>query len=333
MRKVLAPCAFALGLAFAGAEAAHADPPPVPTADRIKFAMSEHDLGYAAYKLDHYDEAANHFENAYFAAPNPEELGKAIAARAKATELARAGTLAVLAQRRYPRNATLGTMPADTIAAAIPHVHEIALRCKTECSVVVDGHLATLERATDTRFFVEPGHHEIEVDFGDDRTRQQTVEATAGGKSTLTMTAPPAPPKPPPPRAAANAAGSTPVALTTPSSALPVKTIGYVVGAAGLLGIGVGSVLGAMAISRNSDSKTTCDANNVCDAAGKSLRDDARAFGNISTIAFIAGGALLATGISLVLLAPSKSSMTTARIEAVPSTLAGGGGLLLRGQF
>jgi hypothetical protein len=58
-----------------------------------------------------------------------------------------------------------------------------------------------------------------------------------------------------------------------------------------------------------------------------SLRSDAVNFGNISTISFIAGGVLAAGGITLWLVAPSG------HVQAAPAVGAGGGGMVVRGEF
>jgi hypothetical protein len=56
-------------------------------------------------------------------------------------------------------------------------------------------------------------------------------------------------------------------------------------------------------------------------------RSDAVNFGNISTIAFIAGGVLAAGGATLWLVAPST------HVQATPAVGQNGGGLLVRGEF
>jgi hypothetical protein len=62
---------LALGVVIlAAATGARADGPP-PNAEQTDFAAREHDPGYRAYKANGYEEAAVHFENAFFAAPNP----------------------------------------------------------------------------------------------------------------------------------------------------------------------------------------------------------------------------------------------------------------------
>ncbi len=87
----------------------------------------------------------------------------------------------------------------------------------------------------------------------------------------------------------------------------------------GAAGVAVGAVLGGLTFARTADSKRGghCDARSACDPAGAALRNEARAFGDGSTAAFLAGGALLAGGLALVLTAPGKpkDEPRTARID------------------
>lgn len=91
-----------------------------------------------------------------------------------------------------------------------------------------------------------------------------------------------------------------------PSSTL--KTAGIVVGAAGVVGVAVGSYFGLSASSKNNQSKDTCDSNNVCDKAGFELREDAKSAATVSTITFGVGAALLAAGVVLYLVSPDGDS-------------------------
>ena len=91
------------------------------------------------------------------------------------------------------------------------------------------------------------------------------------------------------------------------------RTMGYVVGIVGVVGLGVGGVTGLIAMSNNSDSKKLCPNAGPCaNKTGVDDNDNAKTMGLVSTVGFIAGGALLATGIVLVLTAPSSKEKKTA---------------------
>jgi hypothetical protein len=215
MRRVLAgPAAVAALVACAACAACMVGwsaPAQAADADQLTFAAHEHDLGYRAYVAKSFDEAATHFENAFFAAPNPAELRSAIRARKEAGELARSATLAVIGQRKYPGDASIGKLADEVLAEAKPRVYEVRLTSGTECNVAVDEKVVLAERLRDQRFFVDPGKHELDVGWSDDRTKRVPIVATAGGSQSLALEAPPIPPKPivPPPSAAEGPAPSS----------------------------------------------------------------------------------------------------------------------------
>lgn len=112
------------------------------------------------------------------------------------------------------------------------------------------------------------------------------------------------------------------------------RTIGYVVGAVGVVGVVVGGVFGYRALTLNRRSKTNCRADdpNACTPDGASERKDAQSAGTLSTVASIGGGALLATGVTLVLTAPS-SAPARAGAQAPTQAAWPGLGLQLRGMW
>lgn len=106
------------------------------------------------------------------------------------------------------------------------------------------------------------------------------------------------PPPPPPPSEPAPEEGST------------TRTLGFVLGGAGIVAVGVGAVTGIVALGASSDLKDACASYPQCpgDRRGElvDLDDRARSFGTISTVAFIAGAALVVTGAVLLFTAPSS---------------------------
>lgn len=107
------------------------------------------------------------------------------------------------------------------------------------------------------------------------------------------------------------------------------RTWGYVVGGVGVLGIGVGSALGILAISKNDESKQHCDTSDAtrCSQTGVDLRNEALGYATGSTIGWAVGAAALVTGAVLILTAPSANT----EIAAAPTW--GGGSLVFRGSF
>jgi hypothetical protein len=93
-----------------------------------------------------------------------------------------------------------------------------------------------------------------------------------------------------------------------------LKYVGYGVAGLGVVGIAIGSVFGLEAMSVKNGGN--CDASGCDPGTG----DDARAAANVATVGFIAGAALLAGGVALVLLSPSSSpARTNARARISPS--------------
>ena len=89
--------------------------------------------------------------------------------------------------------------------------------------------------------------------------------------------------------------------------------IGLIVGGAGVVGIGLGAFFGLQASSKWSDAKGKCaDYPYGCSSDAADLRSSARSRGTASTVAFIAGGALLATGIVLYLTEPQAKKESVA---------------------
>lgn len=100
------------------------------------------------------------------------------------------------------------------------------------------------------------------------------------------------------------------------------------VGATGLL---LGGVMGGLSLWKRDASKAgPCDTHNYCGPEGIALRNDALLFGNVSTVAFIAGGVLVAAGVVLLATTPSSSKGTT---EKTAEVRVSPGGIALVGRF
>jgi hypothetical protein len=199
------------------------------TPEQLQFAAHEHDLGYRAYVSKQYDEAATHFENAFFSAPNAAELRSAIRARREAGQLARAATLAAIGQRKFPQDTALATLADETINEARAKVFEVRITSPAECNVAVDDKVVAVEKVRAFRFFVDPGKHDLAVGWSEGRVRHVTIDAKAAGSQALTLEPPPAPPKPAP----------GPGAEQPAPAPKPLPPVVFLAGA-GLTAVGVG---------------------------------------------------------------------------------------------
>lgn len=143
---------------------------------------------------------------------------------------------------------------------------------------------------------------------------------------------PPSPPSPVVPPA--------PAPFTEPPSAVhgdpPAwqKPVGLTMLGVGVIGMGVGTVVGLSAKSKYDGAFADgggCDrATKQCDAPGQSAIDDARSKATLSTIFFVAGGALTVAGAVVFITAPSARSRA---LQVAPTGYAGGGGLALSGTL
>lgn len=104
-----------------------------------------------------------------------------------------------------------------------------------------------------------------------------------------------------------------------------MRTAGFVVGGAGVVGLGIGAIFGGQAMAKNDDSQLYCRTETLCTPQGKSLRDDAFKAATASTVGFAVGGVALATGIVLIVASPRPAPAVGVR--ATPQ------GVWLEGRF
>jgi hypothetical protein len=112
-------------------------------------------------------------------------------------------------------------------------------------------------------------------------------------------------------------------------SAAPIqRTIAFTLGGAAIVLMGVGTYAGLTAIADNADAAQRCPASPRCtDPRAVGLTDDARHAASVSTVAFIAGGAVLVS--SAVVLFTARSARSASSI-AVGLT---GGNVFLSGRW
>ena len=182
---------------------------------------------------------------------------------------------------------------------------------------------------------VDPGEHSVEVtapgrapfsarvSLREGETRLVAVPALAPLASEPRAPTPerPAPERPTPERPA------------EPSETSPLRTVGFIAALAGVATAGVGGYFGVRAISKNSESTDSGNCRgNVCNAAGKVIREDALAAGNVSTVLFVVGGVLAGGGLVLVLTSGAPRSGKPSAALA-PAWSPDGAGASLRGSF
>ena len=179
---------------------------------------------------------------------------------------------------------------------------------------------------------VDPGEHLIEASAPGRQPWSFKVEVGPEAAKVLVeiprLQSAPAAATPPPaaPIASATSAGSQPPSDRPTSDGSTQRLTGLALGGVGVVGIGLGTFFGLRAFGKWADAKDACSQYPYgCGETGKDLRDSASSAGTTSTIAFIAGGALLATGVVLYLTAPANETRT--------SVVLGPQAVALRGQF
>lgn len=110
------------------------------------------------------------------------------------------------------------------------------------------------------------------------------------------------------------------------------RAVGIGAAAGGVVGIGVGIVFGLFASGNKSDAEPNCNADlSACNGAGVDAMKSARTDATISTIGFVAGGALLVGGAALYLTAPRNEPVKTIGLAVTPGP--GGASVSLGGAW
>ena len=119
-------------------------------------------------------------------------------------------------------------------------------------------------------------------------------------------------------------------ASDAPSDGSTQRTIGLVVGGAGVVGLVIGGVFGLVSKSTyNNAFQNECGSNpNGCSTQGAQDGQTAHSQATVSTVGFVAGAALLGGGAVLYFTAPKGNSVAVA-----PTVGASGGGLSVIGAW
>jgi tetratricopeptide (TPR) repeat protein len=180
----------------------------------------------------------------------------------------------------------------------IAHYRIVAVPAQVELQV--DG--AKPHFDADGTLMLDPGAHEIVARAeGRDILRQRIV-VEGGAHETLRLELSPA-----------QHASHVVQPAAAPSAQLgffetrsTAQWVGMSVGAAGVAGLVVGGVFGLVAIGHDSDADPNCEGDR-CNREGLAARTAARDAGNVATVAFIAGAALCAAGLTLYLIGDEAS--------------------------
>lgn len=151
---------------------------------------------------------------------------------------------------------------------------------------------------------IDPGKHVLVVTAAGHAAVEVPIEIAE--RQTKEVTVQPGPVVAAPRRADA-AVGANDTAGAARGS--PQRWLGIAVGAVGVVGIGVGTGFGLVAMGKHDDAAARCPEPDPCgDRAAAQAWSDATTAGTVSTVAFVAGGVLAAGGAALWLTAPSSAT-------------------------
>lgn len=183
--------------------------------------------------------------------------------------------------------------------------------------VVTRDGVALGEGVLGTALPVDPGTHVVEARAPGRRAFSVRVESTEGKTARVAVPvlateglAPAAPPATA--EKTAPDEGSSEEGFFT-----PLRTTGIVVTGVGVVGLAIGGVFGAKALSLNAQSNEHC-VDNACEPEAYDQRTEARRAGNLSTVFVATGVGLAAVGITLFVLGAPDDPEGTASITAIP---------------
>jgi hypothetical protein len=179
------------------------------------------------------------------------------------------------------------------------------------------------------------GPHTFHFEGANGATLDQQVVVKEGEKNqpvAVVLKAPPAPPEParPSPVEAGPPTQGEPQAATggAAQGGSSWKTVGWILAGVGVVGLGVGTAFGFAAMGDKNSAN--CDASHLCDGGPLS---SARSAATACDISLIAGGVLLAGGLTVVLLSPSAHHESAMSMRLAPVVGTNGGGATVGGSW
>ena len=183
---------------------------------------------------------------------------------------------------------------------------------------------------------IDPGPHVIEF-VVDGQKKKKMAPVERGGESELSLDIPKGVGKKPRPPKKKNGEVTPPVVVTRD----PGKTrryLGIGVGSAGVVAVGVASVITLSARSKYKDALADhcMGSTSGCNATGFKLTHDARSKANVATVVTLVGVAAIAGGVILYLTAPDAAAANPEKPVALyvsPTIDSTGGGFVVGGSF
>jgi hypothetical protein len=218
----------------------------------------------------------------------------------------------------------------DEVNAAIPTIifeaKDAAGGDLSAVKVTMDGEVLA-ERLEGTALSIDPGEHTFvfETDGQSPLTKTFVIhESQKDRREAITFgSAAPGP--------VSQALPPAPTVIAEPMHGLGTQKIVAIVAAGvGVVGLGIGTAFGIMALSKKSDAQSACPSAQCANQADANKWSDAASTGNVSTAGFIVGAAGVAGGVVLWLTAKRASESAPAPSAQVGL---GMGTIQVRGQW
>jgi hypothetical protein len=223
------------------------------------------------------------------------------------------------------------SLARDLVNALEPRLSKITVRVDadhaSDLQVRLDG--APLASSDWNRAVpVDPGDHAVDAVLAAAAPWHASVSIAGDAQSKvvdvpkLAAATPPTPPTPAP---------VEPETTPAPSAPHPDRTLGWIVGGAGIAALGVGSAFGVIALSNHSDATTRCPSSPCGDATGVQENDRAKTFAWVSDVSL--GLGLVGVGVGAYLLFWPRQAPQATSARLVPSVGPGGAGVTLTGGW
>ena len=207
----------------------------------------------------------------------------------------------------------------------------------TRAKLQVDGEPAALD--ANGALMLDPGEHNVTAEADGFESVSRELVANGGDRGVLEIKLSAlAGPASREARPAVAAAGGGPARADEAASDASFwssldsgRIVGLGLGAAGVIGVGLGVTFSVLALNADSDSKAHCDGN-ACDATGLSRRKTALSHADAATVSLIAAGALLGAGLITFLAAPGQER-EHAGLQLRPALAPGVASLALTGAL
>jgi hypothetical protein len=222
---------------------------------------------------------------------------------------------------------------AERIEPKVPKLVFVVQRGVPGLELSRDGALVDVA-AAGTPLPIDPGVHALEARAKGYKSWSKSVTLKEGATERVdvpaleaepVVAAEPTMPTPPP------ASSAKPETVKTGGG---LRTAGYVTAGIGIVGLAAGGVTGLLAMQNNNKSKDLCPSERCANQEGVDAASQAKSLGNVSTIAFVAGGGLTALGLVFIAVGGPKEEVRAGALRHVyiAPSFSGLGGML-GGQF